>query len=302
MPATKRGQLLLAFTALYVIWGSTYLAMRFAIETIPPFLMAGTRFLVAGAILYAAATLHGSPAPSARQWRSAALVGTLLLLGGNGGVVWSEQFVASSVAALMVGAEPLWVVIIDWLRPRGQRPSLPVSLGLIIGFAGVILLVAPWRGRAGGVDPLSALALLIAVISWAVGSIYSRHADAPASPALATGANMLAGSAGLLLASVLTGELREFDVGAVSARSWLAWIYLIVFGAICGFTAYIWLLKNTSLAAASTYAYVNPVVAVLLGWAIGGEHISLRMIVAAAVIVGAVVMISVKPNSRDLGT
>ena len=297
---SKRTQLVIAFASLYIIWGSTYLGMRIAIETIPPFLMAGTRFLVAGAALYAMAALNGSPPPSRRQWFSAGVVGTLLLVGGNGGVVWAEQFVASSVAALIVGAEPLWVTVLDWVRPRGQRPTPFAAAGLLTGFAGVVLLIAPWKGRGGGVDPISALVLLIAILCWAVGSIYSRNADTPASPVMATGANMLAGSAGLLILSAAAGELGDFSVAAVSARSWIAWIYLIVFGAICGFTAYIWLLKNTSLAAASTYAYVNPIVAVFLGWAIGGETVTGRMLVAAGVIIGGVGLISVKQGAKEL--
>lgn len=298
MPREKRLRLIVAFTSLYVIWGSTYLAMRIAIETIPPFLMAGTRFLIAGALLFAVARLTGSALPSRRQWFSASVIGTLLLLGGNGGVVWSEQFVASSIAALIVGAEPLWVVVIDWARPGGSKPTRAVVAGLITGFVGVALLIAPGRGDAGGVDPLSAAVLLAAIIAWAVGSIYSRNADTPGSPLMATGANMLAGSVGLLLAALATGELARFDLSAVSARSWGAWGYLIVFGAVCGFTAYIWLLKNTTLAAASTYAYVNPIVAVFLGWALGGETITTRTLVAAAVIIAGVVMISTLPHLR----
>lgn len=295
MPRDHRLRLLIAFASLYIIWGSTYLAMRIAIETIPPFLMAGTRFLLAGLILVALAKANGSPAPTRTQWRSALIIGTLLLLFGNGGVVWSEQFVASSIAALIVGAEPLWVVILDWARPGGTRPSPSVAVGLVLGFVGVALLIAP-GGDNGGVDPLSAAVLMVAIIAWAVGSIYSRNANTPASPLMATGANMLAGSIGLLGAAWLTGEFGRLDVGAVSARSAVAWGYLIVFGAVCGFTAYIWLLKNTSIAAASTYAYVNPIVAVVLGWALGGETITARTMLAAAIIVAGVVMISAVPH------
>jgi len=299
MPREKRLRLAIAFTGIYLIWGSTYLGMKIGIETIPPFLLAGTRFLVAGSILFLVARLNGSPLPSRGQWRTAALVGTLLLLFGNGGVIWSQQYVASSIAALMVGAEPLWVVVLDWVRPRGHRPSATVVIGLVTGFLGVILLVTADRTTPGSVDPVSAAVLLIAIIAWATGSIYSRNADTPRSPIMATGANMLAGSLGLLAASALTGEISSFELSQVSARSWFAWVYLIVFGALCGFTAYIWLLKNTSLAAASTYAYVNPVVALILGWAIGGETITARTIAAAAVIITGVILITAVPHLQS---
>jgi len=296
--APKKAKLALAFTALYLIWGSTYLGMRIGIETIPPFLLAGSRFLIAGAILFGIARAMGNPPPTRRQWGTAAIIGTLLLLLGNGGVVWSQQFVASSLAALMVGAEPLWVTVLDWLRPGGKRPSGVVAAGLAMGFIGVTLLIAPGSSEPGGLDLASAGVLLIAIIGWAVGSIYSRNADTPRSPVMATGANMLMGSLGLLGASALTGELSGFHLSQVSARSMFAWTYLIIFGAICGFTAYIWLLKNTSLAAASTYAYVNPLVAMFLGWAIADETITARTMLAATIIIAGVIMISALPHLR----
>lgn len=293
MPREHRVRLILAFAALYVIWGSTYLGIRIAIETIPPFFMAGFRFLVAGMMLYAWARLRGAPPPTRAEWRTGVIIGGLLLLGGNGGVVWAEQRVASGLAALMIGAEPLWVVMLDWLRPGGKRPSLTVALGLAIGFAGVALLVSPSEfGGAGGVDPVGAFALTVATVSWAVGSIYSRHAPTQASPFMSTGTNMLAGSALLFVAGFVTGEPARLDLSAVSARSALAVFYLIVFGAVIGFTAYLWLLKNTTLAKASTYAYVNPVVAVVLGWLILDEPLTARTLLAAAIIIAGVVTIS----------
>ncbi|HWO88746.1 MAG TPA: EamA family transporter [Gemmatimonadales bacterium] len=292
----ERSRLLTAFAAVYIIWGSTYLAIRYAIETIPPFTMAGTRFLLAGAILVVWARVRGAAWPSAAQWRTAAWVGALLLLGGNGGVTWAEQRVPSALAALMVGAEPLWVVVLDWIRPRGNRPSSSVMAGLLVGFAGVVLLVAPWEAGGGPVEPVGAIALVIATVSWAIGSIASKGAPAPQSPLMGTGANMLAGSALLYAAGVVTGEPARLDVSQVSAVSVAALLYLVVFGAVVGFTAYLWLLKNTSLALASTYAYVNPVVAVVLGWSIAGEEISLRVLAAAVVILSGVVLITVKPR------
>lgn len=295
MPRDKNLRLLIAFATLYVIWGSTYLAIRISIETIPPFVMAASRFLLAGTILFVWARLRGAPLPTASHWRSAALIGTLLLLVGNGGVVWAEQRVSSGFAALVVGAEPLWAVVLDWLRPGGRRPSAVVGLGLITGFAGVALLISP--GDIGGetVDLVGAAVLIAATIGWAIGSVQSRHVDTPKAPLMATGINMLAGAAALFIAAAFNGEYARLDPAAISTRSLLAWGYLTIFGAVVGFTAYIWLLRNTTIAKASTYAYVNPVVAVFLGWLVLGEHVGLRTIVAAAVIVAGVVMITTLP-------
>lgn len=293
MPREHRLRLILAFAAVYIIWGSTYLGIRLAVATMPPFLMAAARFLVAGAILYVWGLLRGARAPVAVEWRTAAVIGLVLLLGGNGLVVWAEQRVTSSLAALIVAAEPLWVVLIDWARPGGKRPSLGVSVGLVIGFAGVVLLINPAHAVHGtAVTAGGALVLTLACIFWASGSIYSRHAPAPPSPLMATGSNMLAGSACFLVAALATGEFSRLDVAAITARSWIALAYLTVFGAVIGFTAYLWLLKNTTLARASTYAFVNPVIAVFLGWLIAGEPLSPRTLVAAAIIIGGVVTIS----------
>jgi len=295
MPRELKWRLVLAFAALYVIWGSTYLAIRIAVETMPPFSMAAVRFLVAGAVLYAWARRRGAAPPTRAQWRSAAIIGTLLLLVGNGGLVWAETRVASGLAALIVGAEPLVVVALDWIRPGGRRPSLGAGIGLAIGFVGLMLLIAPSDTAGAAVDGLGAAVLMLAIVGWAIGSIYSRHADTPGAPLMATGANMLAGAVALTLAAGLNGEFAALDVGAISLRSTLALAYLTLFGAIVGFTAYIWLLRNTTLAKASTYAYVNPIVAVFLGWLILDEVITLRTMLAAVVIVGGVVMISVLP-------
>jgi drug/metabolite transporter (DMT)-like permease len=293
MPREHRLRLLLAFAAVYVIWGSTYLAIRVAIDTIPPFLMAGSRFLVAGGLLYAWGVARGAKGPTPAQWRTAAIVGGLLLLGGNGGVVWAEQRVASGLTALIIACEPLVVVLLDWARPGGRRPSLPVALGLVTGAAGMVLLITPGEiVGSGAVDSLGAGVLLVAVVSWAVGSIYSRHADAASSPLVSTGANMLAGSAWLFLAALLAGEPSRLEIARISARSAAALGYLITFGAIVGFTAYLWLLRNTTLARASTYAFVNPVVAVFLGWLLLREPVTARTVLAAVVIVAGVVLIT----------
>jgi drug/metabolite transporter (DMT)-like permease len=293
-----RPRLLLAFAAVYFIWGSTYLAILFAIETLPPFLMASVRFLVAGGLLYAWARVHdGAPRPTSRQWMTAAIVGCMLLTIGNGLVVWSETRVASGLAALLVGVMPCWMVLLDWLRPHGVRPSGSVVAGLVLGVAGLFLLVGP-DVVFGGVRPdlLGSLALLAASFSWAAGSIYSRHAPMPAAPFLSTAMQMLAGGVALFVVGVALGEPVRYDFGSFSWKSLFGLAYLIVFGSIVAFTAYVWLLRVSTPARVSTYAYVNPVVAVLLGWAIAGEALTLRMLVAAAVIVSGVAMITLAPK------
>jgi drug/metabolite transporter (DMT)-like permease len=288
-----RWRVIAAFAAVYLIWGATYLFIRFAIETLPPFLMAGTRFLVAGGVLYGVAWLGGAARPTRAQWGAAALVGGLLLLGGNGGVVWAEQSVPSGLAALLVAMAPLWMAVLDWVRPGGIRPSNGVALGLGLGFAGVILLVGPDELVGGGrVDPIGAGVLMVASLSWAAGSVYSRHGQRPASPLLGTGMQMLAGGVLLLVVGSATGEWVGFDYRAVSLRSLASLGFLIAFGSLIGFTAYIWLLRVTTVARASTYAYVNPAVAVFLGWALAGEELTLRTLLSAGVIVAAVVVIT----------
>ena len=285
-------RLLVAFAAVYLIWGSTYLAIRWAIDTMPTFLMAGARFLVAGAVLYLWGRLRGAPKPTPANWRDATLIGGLLLLGGNGGVVWAEQYVPSGLTALVVATEPLWVVLLDWLRPRGTRPTGGEILGLVLGFGGVVLLIGPTNVGGAHVDPVGGLVLIGATLSWAVGSLYSRGAKLPRAPLLTAGMNMLAGGALLTLVGTMSGQWGGVDVAAISLKSWLSLLYLIAFGAIVGFTAYLWILREATLATASTYAYVNPVVAVFLGWALAAEVITPRIIVAASVIVGSVVIIT----------
>lgn len=291
-PRPSTALVLAAFAAVYVIWGSTYLAIAVAIESLPPLLMAGMRFLTAGAILYAVVRLRGEAAPTRLHWRNAAIVGGLLLLCGNGGVVLAERTVPSGVAALLVATVPMWMVVLEWLRPGGSRPGRRTILGLALGFAGMIVLVGP--GLAGGarVDPLGAGLLVVASLSWAAGSIFSRGAALPKSGLLATGMEMACGGAWLLLAGLLRGELAATDPSAFTTESVLAFLYLVVFGSLVGFTAYIWLLGVTTPARVSTYAYVNPIVAVLLGWAILSEPVTSRVLFAAAVIVLAVAVIT----------
>lgn len=290
-----------ALIAVYIVWGSTYLAISFVVETIPPFLSAGIRFLVAGAVLYAFRRLRGDQAPRRLEWRSAAIVGLLLLLGGNGGVVWAEQRVASGIAALFVASVPLWMASIDALRPGGQRPNRWAILGVVSGFLGIVILIVPagFTGGEGGVDPVGALVLLLASFSWAVGSLYSRGAKLPSSPLLGTGMEMLAGSAGLFLMATISGEWSRLDLGAISTRSWLGMVFLIVFGAWVGFACYTWLLRVAPTMLVSTYAYVNPLVAIFLGSLLAGEDLTPRVLFAAAIIIGSVVLITMaQPASK----
>lgn len=288
-----------AFIAVYIIWGSTYLGIQIAIETMPPFLMAGVRFLISGAILYAITAVQGEARPSRIHWKSAAIIGALLLLGGNGGVSWAEQRVPSSLAALLVAMSPLWMVLINWLRPGGTRPSAGVFAGVLVGMVGIYLLVGPtdlsnMGAESGGmtVDPIGLVAILIATMCWAAGSVYSKSAPMPQSALQMTAMEMLAGGGLLLLVATVTGDWSRFDISAVSDRSLLALVYLVIFGAIVAYTCYVWLLKVQPTARVATYAYVNPVVAVFLGWAFANEPITPRTLVAAAVIVGAVVLIT----------
>jgi drug/metabolite transporter (DMT)-like permease len=303
-PVPARWKLLIAFASVYVIWGSTYLAIKFAIETLPPFLMAGTRFLIAGAVLYAwTRSLGGAERPNAANWRACAIVGVALLLFGNGLVVWSEFRVPSGITALLVGAVPCFLVLIDWLRPRGTRPGAQVALGLVLGLAGLFFLVGPDSLMGGGrVDLVGAGALVFACFMWAAGSIYSRHGTLPRSPFLATAMQMLAGGLALCIVGALTGELATFDATGFSVRSIAGWAYLVAFGSIVAFTAYIWLLRVSTPARVSTYAYVNPIVAVLLGFAFGNEPLTVRMIVAAAVIVSGVALITLAPRGVHAST
>ncbi|MCG6956765.1 MAG: EamA family transporter [Gemmatimonadetes bacterium] len=279
------------FAAIYLIWGSTYLAIRFAIETVPPLLMAGVRFLVAGSVLYAWSRGRGAVRPTRAQWRAAFVVGGLLLLGGNGAVVVAEQWVPSGLTALLIGAVPLWMVLVDWGWGSRVPPSRRVALGLIAGFAGLATLVgAPGAGAGGHQELLGGLVVVLGALAWATGSIYSRHAPMPPRPRLWVAMQMLAGGSLLVLAAGLAGEWGGFDPGAVSARSALALLYLVVFGSLVAYTAYIWLLSVSTPARVGTYAYVNPVVALLLGWALADEPLSFRSLLAAAIIVSSVVV------------
>jgi drug/metabolite transporter (DMT)-like permease len=299
----SRAQIIAAFASIYIIWGSTYLAIRYAVETIPPFIMGGTRFLVSGALLYAWARYRGAAKPTKLHWRNAILAGAFLLLGGNGAVVWAEQFVPSGLTALLVSILPFWLVIIEWVRPPRRRPVGAVLVGLVLGLIGIIVLVGPGNiGGQGDIRPLGALVLIFGSLSWAIGSFWSRDAELPNSGLLTTGMEMLGGGALLIIVGVLSGELAHFDVHHVSRASAVGLVYLITFGSLLGFTSYIWLLDKVSPAHLGTYAYVNPIVAVLLGWAIAGEVLSIRTAVAAAIVICAVALITTARSTTTAQT
>jgi drug/metabolite transporter (DMT)-like permease len=288
-----RTKVWIALFALYVVWGSTYLAIRFAVETIPPFMMAGLRFLISALILIVWRRAAGDALPSRNQWKSAAIIGTLLLLGGNGLLSFSEQRIASGIAALIVGTVPLWMVLIEALRPGGVRPGWRALAGLVVGFIGIYLLIGPSSLKGGlQFDLIGTLVVIAASFFWSVGSIYSRSADVPGSTLMMTGAEMLMGSFALFITSGLLGEWRGLDLAAVAPHSWLGLGYLIVFGSLIGFVSYGWLLHNAPVSLVATYAYVNPLVAILLGALLAQETLTARILAASVVIIGSVVFIN----------
>jgi len=305
--APSRLAVVLAFAAIYVIWGSTYLGIRIAVETLPPFLMAGTRFIVAGMLLLAWLSWTRKVRPTPRQWRDNAIAGALLLLGGNGLVAWAEQTIPSGIATLVISIGPVFMVLLDWLvlvaggdPGRGARPTIATFAGLALGLLGLALLVGP--DIAGNSStPLGGgrvLGLVVACATWSLGSLYIRYARQPAEPLTGSALQMLTGGGWLLAAAWLHGDFAQFDGAAVTVRSVVAWAYLVVVGSLVGFTTYVWLMKVSTPARVSTYAYVNPVVAVFLGWLIAGERVSGRMLLAAAVIVAGVAIITLQRGRK----
>lgn len=299
--APAQWKLVLAFAAVYIIWGSTYLAIRFAIETLPPFLMSGIRFLIAGTVMITWARLRGAPWPSRRQTRAAAVVGLFLLAGGNGGVTWAEQFVPSGLTSLLIATVPVWVVLLMWLRPSGRRPQGRVLAGVGLGLLGLLLLVGPGQlneaVHGGGV-----LVLMLAALLWSIGTIYGNEADLPDAPLMTSGLEMFSGALALTTAGLLTGEAARVNLDAVTLRSTLAFLYLIVFGSLIGFTCYSWLIRNAPPAKTATYAYVNPIVAVFLGWALADEVLTGRMVLGATVtLVGVAVITAYRGRRRRAG-
>jgi drug/metabolite transporter (DMT)-like permease len=292
---------IIAFGLVYVVWGSTYLAIRVGIESFPPLLLAGSRHLLTGLILYPILRWKTGVRPTLAHWRMPFITGFLLLFIGNGGVCLAERTVPSGVTALLVATVSLWMVLVDWLRPGGTRPGPRVVAGLLLGFGGLALLVGPKNlGGSGRVDPFGVGILVIASLAWASGSVYSKHAGGPGSPLLGVAMQSLAGGACLWIAGIVSGEAGALHLRAISARSWVALGYLIVFGSMVGFTAYIYILKKSTATRVATYAFVNPVVALFLGWLLVGESITLRTLAAAAVILTAVLLVITAPHAAPL--
>ncbi len=288
-----------AFAAVYILWGSTYLGIRVAIGSIPPMLMAGTRFSTAGVLLYGFMRMSGAPRPRLIHWRNAAIVGALLLLIGNGGLTWAELTVPSNIAALIIASTPLWMIVFDWIRPDGRRPHPSVFAGLVLGFIGVGLIIAS-KDQAGHnvAAPLGAFVLLAAALCWAAGSVFSRHAAQSESALLAVAMQMITGGALLLLAGFILGEHHRFDFDTITTSSRIAFLYLLIFGSLVGFTAYVWLLQVSTPARVSTYAFVNPLIAVILGHIFLHENLSGSVLAAGALIVAAVVLITLRSGVR----
>jgi len=295
--AAPRTHVLVAFAAVYILWGSTYFFIRIGVETIPPFVLAGIRHLAIGLVFYPVFRHLSKEKPTPAQWRTTIITGLLLLLCGNGALSWAETRVPSGIASLLVATVSLWMVIIDWLRPGGVRPGPRVLIGFVLGFAGIALLVGPSHlGGSERVNPVGAITLIIGSLAWAAGSIYSRHHPVPHSPLLGVAMQSLAGGIGLWIVAAATGELHQFHPAQVTMRSWLAVLYLFSFGSALGFSAYIYILKHSTASRVATYAFVNPVVALFLGWSLGGEPLTLRTLIASGTILAAVLLVILAPQ------
>jgi len=280
-----------ALSVVYLIWGSTYLAIRFTVETTPPFLSAAARFIISGAFLYLWRRAAGDPTPTPIECRNAAIIGIFLLVGGNGGVVWAAQFIPSSLSALLVSTVPLWMILINSLHPGADKPSFSAISGILIGFCGAVLLIGWTTHSATSANLYGAIAVLVASLFWAIGSIYGKAAELPASSLITTGVEMLAGGMVQSAVAFFFGEFESFSLHAISSRSALAWTYLTVIGPVA-FVAYAWLLRVAPIPLVATYSYVNPLVAILLGYFLGKEIITTRILLAAALIIGSVVLVS----------
>jgi drug/metabolite transporter (DMT)-like permease len=304
MAARKKTLVIIAFAALYLIWGSTYLGIRFSIQTIPPFLMAGARFVLAGIIMYAIAWSQGIGKSTWANWRTSLIIGACLLLGGNGGVTISEEFIDSGLAALIVAIVPIYIVLLGWITGMTRRPTAVMWMGLAGGFLGVAVLFGPGlhvHSSAGRNPAIGISILLVTSFIWSAGSLYSRVAKHAPSPFLTAAQQMICGGILLVIAGVITGELPQFHPASVSILSLFSFIYLVFIGAVVGYTAYIWLLRHCDPANVATYAYVNPIVAVLLGTFFADETVTRRTLIAAALIIGSVALIITAQQLRARG-
>lgn len=285
--------LIAGFAAIYLIWGTTYLAMKIGLESIPPFAIAGSRFLIAGSVTYLALRLLGIEPPSRVQWRNASLIGILLMVGGNGLVMWAIQYIPSGIAAVIVATMPVWMVLFDWLFFKGPAPNRQVVCGLVVGFTGIVLLINPQQTVPGGqsLNIIGCLVCMSAPMFWAFGSLQSRVTDLPSNTFMSVALQMITGGAVLLAISVLLGEHKLIVLSEITLRSISAVVYLMIFGSIIALGTYMWLLRHAPAARVSTYTYVNPIIAVILGWLILDETITFQMLFAIGIILAAVMLI-----------
>lgn len=298
----KKKLIFIPLLMVYIFWGGTYLGMRFGVETIPPFIMAGVRFVIAGGILYAYARLTGAKRPKMIHWLNTGIIGAMLLLVANGIISWAEQTVPSGIAALLVATVPLWMIVLGLIGKDKKKPALGVIIGIFLGLCGMGVLVLNSIGNvnAGSISLFGIIALIIAALSWSAGSLYSRKAKLPESTLLSSAMQNIAGGVLLLIVSLILGEWQGFDISSVSSNSVIGVVYLIVFGSIVGYNSYIWLLKNAEPALVSTYAFVNPIVAVFVGWAIAREQLTSNSIIALIIIITSIVIITFSNNRKKL--
>ena len=295
----SRWKILLAFAIIYLVWGSTFLAIRIGVREVPPFLLAGIRFFIAGIVLYAWMRAKGTPSPTRRQWTAISFLAVLIFVFDYGLIFWAEKRVASGVTAVMMATIPVFMAIAEICFLRTQQLSMRLTLGLAVGIGGVLVLVGP-LSTAGekAIDTSGAVALIVAAISWSAATILTRKFSLPESKVMSSGAQMLVGGVLLILTSAVLREFNGFDVHAVTFGAWLALLYLIVAGSIVAFTAYVWLIHHESPTKVGTYAYVNPVIAVLLGYALAGESLSVRTIAGTLLILISVVVITTTPKKK----
>jgi len=295
--APSRWLILLAFAAVYFVWGSSYIGIRFAIETIPPFLMTAVRFLTSGTILIGFALARGAKMPTRIHWRSAAVAGGFLFLLNNSMIVWAQDHgLPSGVTAILLATMPMFMVLLNWVR--GVRPTLVTMIGLLVGFAGMLLLVSPGSIAVENMHPLAPFAVLGASACWSFGALFARGADLPENGSLSTGMQLFAGGAMILILSLVTGDAATLDLSGISLTSAVAFFHLTIMSSILTFSAFVWMMKVVPPAKVATYAYVNPVIAMILGWALANEPLTERKLIAAAIILSGVVIITVYGGRR----
>lgn len=292
---------ILAFLSVYIFWGGTYLGMKIGLESFPPFFMAAIRHLSAGVIMLSLALVKKEPKPQKNELLNGAIVGILLLLMGNGLVAWSEQRLPSAIASLVITSVPFWVMTLNWVSGDKKKPTRIELFSLFFGFIGILMMVFQGNStETQALDPIGLIVLLIAAFSWSLGSLYSRHKAVPKSSLYSTAVQMLAGGSTLFVFSSLLGEPSTVIWSNVSTRSWMAMAYLILFGSVIAYTAYIWLMKNVNPTLASTYAFINPVVAVFLGFWLANESFSTQTLIAAVLIIASVMILTLAKKQKNV--